>query len=385
MLAFGPVPAGGSPIYPMPDPDPFFLPPPDLAARAPGEVLAVRPMPPIAIFPDAAVVLVKFRSTNSAGEPIAATTTVLRPANARPDGPLLSYQHIINGLGAKCAVSHVLYAPDPNLALRESLLLNTILARGWSVAMPDHLGPTFAYGAARLGGMITLDGIRAVQRVPELQVAASPVALLGYSGGGMATMWAAAMQRSYAPELRPIGAAAGGVPMNLVKMVEGLGYQRHPAFGLALAAAIGLEREYPAELPVSESMNASGLAIRDRIANSCTNDILLAGAGHNALDLAASTSLINDPAARKVVEDNSLELYDGIPSTPVYEWHAPQDTLVPLDSIATTLTRYCAAGVPVRSELYDSPDHMTAEMLGAPAAIAWLEGRFRGEPAPSNC
>ncbi|MEU8898733.1 lipase family protein [Nocardia sp. NPDC048505] len=384
-LTLGAAPATAEPLYPTPDPDPFYLAPPNLEAAAPGDVLATREMPPLLFFPGARVTMIKFRSTNSTGQPIAATTTVLTPANHQPGAPLLSYQHIINGLGAKCAVSRILYTHDPNLFVKEALALNAILLRGWSIALPDHLGPNAAYGAARLGGLITLDGIRAAQRVGELGLGASPVAMLGYSGGGMATAWAAALHREYAPELRLVGAAEGGVPMNLVKMIEVLGYQRHPVFGLALAAAIGLEREYPRLLPISEHMNPAGLALRARIANSCTNEILAAGAGRGVMDVATSTSLIADPGARQVVEANSLELYDGTPLAPVYEWHSPQDALIPVDSIDSTMDRYCAAGTRVLSELYPSPDHLSTAVLGAPAALAWLDARFRGEPAPSNC
>ncbi|MFJ4653579.1 lipase family protein [Nocardia sp. NPDC088792] len=385
LMALGAGPADAAPLYPAPDPDPFFSAPADIAAHAPGEVLATRPMPPIFGFPGISVTLVKFRSTNSTGGPIAATTTVLRPPNAAPGGPLLSYQHIINGLGTKCAVSHILYTKDPSLVVREAPVLNVLLWRGWTVSLPDHLGPNFAYGAAKLGGLITLDSIRAAQHVPELKLATSPVAMMGYSGGGMATSWAAALQSRYAPDLHMVGAAVGGVPMNLVKMIEGLGYQHHPAFGLAMAAAIGLEREYPSKLPVSNSMNAAGLAMRNSIANGCTNDILLAGAGHAVTDVARSFSLLNDRGAREVVEENSLELFDGIPTIPLFEWHSPKDALIPVDSITNTMDHYCAAGVPVQTQLFPTPDHLTTAVLGAPFAVGWIDARFRGEPSPSTC
>ncbi|RDI51888.1 secretory lipase [Nocardia mexicana] len=378
-------PSAAQPIYPRPDPDPFFAAPADLADHPLGAVLATRPMPPLPIFPGSTVTSIKFRSNNSHGEPIAAITTVLTPANHAPDGPLLSYQHIINGLGADCAVSHVLYTPDPNLQVREAPALNALLARGWSIALPDHLGPQFAYGAARLGGQITLDGIRAVRQVPELQVGKSRVAMAGYSGGGMATGWAAALQPEYAPELDIAGAATGGVPMNMVTMVKALGANSHPAFGLAMAAAIGLEREYPNRLPISDYMNAKGIAARNAMANGCTNEILAAGAGRSALEYAKNTELIDSPDAWAVVEENSLELFDGIPKTPVFEWHSPTDPLIPIDAIVNTNRRYCAAGVRLQAELTSSPEHLSAAVLGAPAMVDWLDARFRGEAAPSNC
>ncbi|NUS45587.1 MAG: lipase [Mycobacteriaceae bacterium] len=373
------------PVYPAADPDPFYAAPRNLSAHRPGDVLAVRTMPPILLFPDTVVTLIKFRSTNSTGKPIAATTTVLTPGNHVSDGPLLSYQHMINALGTRCAVSRELYTTDPTMVIREAPALNLVLRRGWTVALPDHLGPTSAYGAARLGGQITLDGIRAAQRLSGLGLTHSPVAMAGYSGGGMATAWAAAMAPRYAPELNLVGAAEGGVPMNMVTMVRALGYSPHPAFGLAMAAAIGLEREYPNRLPVSAQLNTAGMAVRDRMANSCTNEILAAGAGHSAMEFAKSANLAADAQARRVVEENSLELYDGVPKTAVFEWHSPVDALLPVESIINTMHRYCRAGTRVHTELVPSPDHLTTAILGLPAATIWLADRFAGLPAPSTC
>ncbi|MFR9751455.1 lipase family protein [Nocardia sp. 004] len=384
-LSVGTSMAAAQPIYPAPDPDSFYAATAELGRAAPGAVLAVRTMPDLPMFPGTTSTMIKFRSTNSAGTPIAATTTVLTPSNHVPGGPLLSYQHIINGLGTQCAVSRVLYTDNPDLMIREAPALNAVLLRGWSVVLPDHLGPTSAYGAARLGGVLTLDSLRAARNVARLGLADSPITMLGYSGGGMATAWAAALAPRYAPELPLVGVAAGGVPMNLVTMLEGIGYSPHPVFGLAFAAAIGLEREYPARLPISEYLNPAGMAVRDRIANSCTNDILIAGAGRSVTDVATSTSLAYEDRARAVLRENSLEFYDGIPTTPIFQWRAFYDALIPMDAIDNTIRRYCAAGARVQYELYPSPDHLSAAVLGMPAALSWLDARVRGEPAPSNC
>ncbi|WP_280276443.1 lipase family protein [Nocardia wallacei] len=386
LLIAGAGAAAGTPFYPASDPDPFYAAPEDVAGHEPGDILGIRALPPLPIFPDTDVWLIKFRSTNSQDEPIAATTTVLSPRNRATDGPVLSYQTIINGLGTECSVSHTLYTTDPDLMVREAPAYNVVLQRGWTIALPDHLGPQYAYGAAKLGGQITLDGIRAVQRVQQLRVEHSPVTMAGYSGGGMATAWAAALAPKYAPELKIAGAAAGGVPMNLVKMLEGLGYGAHPVFGLAFAAGVGLEREYPDRFPISEQLNDQGVRLGQQVANGCTNTLLTAGAGRGALDFAKTTKMTEDPEARKVIEENSLELYtDSVPNMPVLEWHSPIDGLVPVDSIVNTDRRWCAAGVRLQAEAIPVPDHLTAAVLGLPQVLTWLDARARGEAAPSNC
>ncbi|MFE5284749.1 lipase family protein [Nocardia sp. NPDC056611] len=376
--------AAADPIYPIPDPDPFYAAPPDLAAHRPGDVLRTQTLPPVAVFPGATVTLVQFRSTNSQDEPIAATTTVLTPIGHQPDAPLMSYQHFINALGTRCAVSHLLYSDDPNLLVTASIL-NAVLAQGWSIALPDHLGPYFAFGASRLGGRIVLDGVRAVKQVPKLASQQSPITLAGYSGGGMATGAAAALQPSYAPELKLAGAAIGGAPMNLETMVEALGYDPHPAFGLAMAAAIGLEREYPSQLPISSYLNQRGLAIRDGMANDCTNQILAEGVGGSAGALMTDASSFNVREGREVLRENSLELFGEVPQTPVFEWHSPTDPLIPVQAIDNTDRRWCAAGVPVQTLHVPAPEHLSGAVMGAPEVLAWLNGRVRGEPAPSNC
>ena len=136
----------------------FYTSPADLADYRPGDVRAARPVSAPAGFLNTDAVQLKFRSTNSEGHPIAAVTTVLSPRGAAPGRPLLSYQHIINALGLGCAPSTAMYTDDPKLAIREAPGLNVAIAKGWSVAIPDHLGPPRAYGAAKLGGPITLDG-----------------------------------------------------------------------------------------------------------------------------------------------------------------------------------------------------------------------------------
>ncbi|MFC9555082.1 lipase family protein [Rhodococcus sp. NPDC056960] len=380
-----PAPPSADAIFPVADPDPFYIQPSDVADHAPGDVLKIRQMPPSYYFPGSAMWELLFRTTDSEGRPIAANTTYVLPPNHAPDGPLVSYQHIINSLGNKCKIVNELYTDDPMHQIREAAGLNIALARGWAVALPDHLGPRMAYGAAKLGGQITLDGIRAVQRVPELQVQNSKVGLGGYSGGGMATAWAAALAPSYAPELNIVGAAEGGTPMNLVKMADALGTNPHPAFGLAMAAALGLEREYPDRIDVTDQLNDEGRMMKQLIGNGCTNEIMLFGLGHSASQMTDNKNFMDDPEAWKVMEENSLELYPGVPTAPIFEWHSPTDALIPVDSIDTTMKRYCDAGTPVQTLLTPTPDHLSAAALGLPQGLDWMDARFRGDPAPSTC
>lgn len=382
-------PASASPVvYPTALNDAFYNDPDDLASRQPGDVLAVRSVPAPLGFPNTEAVQIQFRSTNSVGDPISAVTTVLSPQGAPAGRPLLSYQAIINALGLQCAPSTALYAENPSKGIREAPGLLVAIQRGWSLAIPDHLGPNSAYGAAKIGGQITLDGIRAAQRHAPLGLGHSPVGIAGYSGGGMATAMAAALAPTYAPELKLAGSAYGGVPMNIGEMASMLGESSHPAFGLAMAAALGLEREYPDRMPITAQLNESGRKLRDELANACTNEILATGAGLSIADVAdpaVGMSLLHDPSVQEVLNENSVAMHATIPNAPVYEWHSPGDSLIPLDAVDTTLRRYCDAGVPVTSEPVPTPDHLSAAVAGLPGALSFLEARFAGAAPSSNC
>lgn len=372
-------PAQAEPRYPEPDPDPFYTAPADIGSFQPGDVVRTRKID-TGPYVGTEGWQVAFRSTNSGGNAIMGITTVLLPAGVH-NPPLVSYQALINSLGSRCNPSRSLF----NGELQDAVGAMLPIGRGWAISLPDYLGPSVAYGAAKLSGMVTLDSVKAVQKVAELGLADSPVAIAGYSGGGMATAWAAALAPSYAPEVNLVGVAEGGVPMNLSKMANGLGQDPHPAFGLAFAAAMGLEREYPDLLPLSNQLNDLGRSMRTELTNACTNDILRVGAGRSASQVSTSTSLLSSPEVRKVMDDNSVELYPGVPTAPVFEWHTPDDVLIPIDSVVNTISRYCAAGATVQSQLFPSPDHLTTAVLGLPTAFEYLQDRFDGVPAPRSC
>lgn len=363
--------ATAGPLMPIASSDNFYAAADFTPNGDPGDIINTRPMPPpFAVFGD--VVQIQFHSTDSVGRAIPAVATVISPFNAAPNRPVMVYGQAVNALGLRCAPSQALYSGDPDVVIREAPALNALLAVGWTVVIPDHLGPRSAYGAGRLGGQITLDSIRAAQRFAPLNLAHSPITMLGYSGGGMATAWAAALAPSYAPELDLVGAAIGGLPANLEIMAEALGHNPHPAFGLAAAAAFGLEREYGPELPISDYLTDEGWRFRFALNNACTNEILRVGAGRSVEGLGTSFELFYNPTTRQILRDNSIEFYDQVPRIPILEWHAAGDALLPVASIDATMARWRAAGVPVTSMPTIAPEHVSGAALGIPPAAKFL-------------
>lgn len=375
VMAAAPAAHAGA-IYPFPDADGFYYAAGNLGGAQNGDVLNAR-LVPAHPWAGATVWQILFRSTNSAGAPIAAMTTLISPGPG--PRPLLSYQPFVNSLGMQCAPSHSLF----DGRLKEASAFPLLLARGWAIAVPDHLGPNSAYGAARMGGQIVLDGIRAVKRFAPAGLGASPVGLAGYSGGAMSTGFAAAIAPDYAPELPIVGVAQGGVPVNPGKMAIEAGDSPQALFGLGFAVAEGMEREYPGQMRLDDSLTPFGFWMRDRLANSCVDEIISVGANHRISEV-FHLGAENDPTLIRTFHENALEIVPELIHQPLYEWHGSNDQ-VPLDLALYTAGRYCAAGTPVQFDIIPGADHGTAIFGGAATAMNYLSDRFAGLAPPSNC
>ncbi|MGK9271713.1 lipase family protein [Williamsia muralis] len=376
-IGFTAAPASAAPFMPATDSDPFYAEPAGIENAANGDVLRVQALP--SPFPGSSAQKVLFRSTNSQGEPIAAVTTVIVPdGGARHD--LLSYQPFTNSLGPQCAPSHQIFRGG----LQEQQLIGVALARGVAVNIPDHLGPTSAYGAARLGGTITLDSVRAVQSSPGFRVGDSRTVLAGYSGGAMATAFAGVLAPTYAPELDLVGLSAGGTPVNLEAIARTLGVAPNPLFGLGFAASLGLEREYPNEVSLSEQLNGRGVALANQIRNACTDPIIDAGANMKIADVVDSGTLANTQAGVDALNRNSVQMFPGAPRMPVLLYQGADDQLTPTSRVLATAAHWCRQGTRVQTVIVPG-DHGSTIAAGVPIALSYLNDRLAGAPAPSTC
>ena len=218
--------------------------------RLPGTVLRWREvvLSEVSNLATRAAYQILYRTTDAAGDPIAAMTTLLVPSDRGP-GPtkLLSYQSAEDSLTTACAPSYTMRGGNGGGTTQylESGLISLGLSHGWDVVVPDYEGPESEWAVGPLEGRATLDSIKAVESFApaHLEGSATPVGLMGYSGGSIPTLWANALARTYAPKLHLVGAASGG---NVPNLIENLG----AANGSLLAGAIfgvvvAVNRAYP--------------------------------------------------------------------------------------------------------------------------------------------
>ncbi|MBF6329869.1 lipase family protein [Nocardia transvalensis] len=369
--------------------DDFYQVPADLAGVENGFVLQSRPITAVAVVVPIPVAAwqVKYKTVDAHGVPTAAVATVLVPytpwAGPGPR-PLLSYQEAEDSVGAQCAISHSLregLAAGPGPGLGGSIRMATAaLTQGWAVVAPDHEGPRSEFMAGPMAAHAVLDGIRAALRFPPAGLSgATPVGLMGYSGGAFASGWAAEQQPHYAPEINLVGAALGGMPGDMREV--GRAVDGGPYTGFLIGALIGLDRAYP-EADAAAMLNDKGRAVLDRDRNRCVLDLLDEHRSRRLSELTTTPDPLGDTVLAKLLADNSLG--KATPRTPIFEYHATGDDVTPLPATDTVLDAYCTAGTPVQ-RLRIPGDHMSGGPAATPYQLSYLADRFAGTPAPSTC
>jgi hypothetical protein len=378
-------PAGAAPraaaIPVPPDSDPFYTAPAGLPGFANGAVLRSRSVTVTGLgipLPVRAWQLL-YRSNDAHGQPVADVTTLMVPAVPFTGGgarPLLAYQTAEDSLGTICAPSFTLRAGIE----KELVLMAPALLRGWAVTVADYEGPRSQYGVGAQAGHAVLDGVIAARSFAAAGVAASPVGLMGYSGGALATAWAAEQQPSYAPALHLVGVAEGGTPADLgaaFDAIDGGAFS-----GLGLGAIVGISRGYPeADLP--SVLNAAGRQLLSDVAQACVAELAVRYPFRSLDEFTTVPDAVHLPRFAPVLA--ATKLGQATPAAPVFNYHATHDELVPVGTADTLVATYCAAGVPV--DRYRDPlgEHNSLAVSGAPLALNYLADRFAGRAVPDTC
>ncbi|MDQ8045078.1 MAG: lipase family protein [Solirubrobacteraceae bacterium] len=369
--------------------DPFYVPPADLASHAPGDVLRSRTVPfhmsPQIKLPYKAY-QVLFRTNDLRDGASASVATIFIPTKRPATGRrLVSYQTAYDGVGPGCRPSYSFQNGKVALQGVETLLIGSALSHGWTIVTTDYEGPYDEFGVGKTSGWNVLDGIRAAERFPAAGLADgvnTPVGMLGYSGGGQATAWAAELAKPYAPELKIIGAAQGGVGADLSTVLSNFDGQLFA--GVGLAGIIGISNAYP-QLGLEGKLSNRGRQLfkRMRTQSACISDYAFEYAFTKFKSLTIDPTLLKQAPFVAAAQENSLG--KDAPQIPVL-WY---DTLVnQMGSHATNLKvakQYCAAGTPLSFRTSWHEEHAMQAFSWPFKAQAWISLRFNGAPLDTNC
>lgn len=391
----------------------------DLASLAPGTVLDVRTVPfhLTEVPTPLTAVQVLYRSTDSLGNAVANVTSVIKPAGNAPAKGVVSYQSAYDSLNPEDSPSRAIAgdvriggftASGRNIAVGglffsgEVTGFALLLAQGYSIVVPDTEGQQANFAAGPEYGMNTLDSLRAVALVPETGIApGTRIVLMGYSGGAIASNWAAILAPEYAPDIADdlAGVAQGGllaVPAHTLRYASGsLAWA-----GVVGMALVGIARSYGIDF--ERYVSDYGRQILARLQDASIINVFLQypGLTWQQMVLPQYADPNSIPEFTEVANRINMGLAP-IPTIPmlvhqgtggIFEGTAPGgpglgdgDGIMIAGDVRALLNRYCAAGLPVQYRELPLLSHGAVVPIWAVETLLWVNARFAGEPAPSSC
>jgi hypothetical protein len=322
-------------------------------------------------------------TTDQLGCKTVSVVTVFRPL--RDPGSagtrVFSYQTSYDALGSQCDPSYTLAAGTEG----ETGYIMSYIDSGYTVVMADYEGEDAAYGVGQLSGYETLDGIRAAESWLGVTEASTPVGMLGYSGGAVATEFASELAPTYAPRLDIVGAAEGGLPVDLFHELAYIDHPGSPWIGQIPSYLDGLARGYDLR-HLYKFFTARGIAVANADQRRCAGTF--AGLTTTQLFKPKYQDLETIPDFVRIF-DQEIMSRTGTPRGPLFIGnglsHATGDGVTVTSDVQQLAYIYCGRHVPVELHIYRGLDHSAAGTSFFAQAQSFLTDRFRNLPFRNDC
>jgi hypothetical protein len=253
--------------------------------------------------------------------------------------------------------------------------------------VPDYEGTNLEWGAGQESGYGTLDGIRATESYLGVP-ASTPVGMLGYSGGSIATEWASELAPKYAPSLNIIGAASGGVPVDFAQNLTYVNGDQDWA-GVIPAVLVTLSRSFGVNL--DKYLNGYGKKITHQVQGECIATFATAYPGLTFAQLVKVQyqNPFGVPVLVRILNHLIMGRAPGHPAEPVLlgvgNADGTGDGIMIAGDVEALAHEYCQQGVPVTFDEYSGLEHTEAAVPFETDAMTFLANLFLGLPPSSNC
>jgi pimeloyl-ACP methyl ester carboxylesterase len=347
------------------------------AEASPGTVLASQA---IDAPPGALAWKVRYLSTGLRGEPIAVTGIIIAPKGGGRNRPVVAWAHPTTGVAEKCAPS------ARSDVLSTIPALGELIARGYVVAATDYPGlgspgpHPYLIGSSEARAVI--DIVRAARDIPQAHAGTHFVAW-GHSQGGHAALFVAQTAGAYAPELLLVGVVAASPPTQLAQILR---TDIAQSTGRVLTSYAVWSWSHLYDIPLETALRLrTATPIVRAIAQTCAqtkDEAYVLG-----LDAAWTTPRLIKPTLYATPPWKDLFSANSPAQAPVDYFIAQgtNDTIVPPATTAAFVTALCRSGRAVEFDSLKGMGHMRTAFASAPQALVWMENRFAGKPAPSNC
>lgn len=383
-----PMAVGSADPLPTPQNDPFYTPPSGWSSEAPGTILNSRPVEVASLRPqaqDADAWQLLYRTTDTAGQPMASVTTVLRPRTGQVKG-LISYQVAEDASAPQCAPSFTLRqgAPDKYDSSLDLIQIDQMLSSGHAISVPDWEGPLGAVFSPKQPGYAVLDGVRAAEGFTPLGLSGidTPVAVAGYSGGAIGTGWAAQVQPAYAPEMRLVGVAMGGWTVPIGPYLESL--DSGPFSGFLPSLLPGMMRADPhLAAAFNKYLTPAGQALMAAGDSKCMTPNV---AQHAFLRMDDYLTIPFSQLFEQVQASFAdVDFGNVVPTAPLFLYNAVHDEILDIARADQAVAQWCAAGAQITYTRDQLSEHVVLAITATPAVLRWIDDRLAGQAAPNGC
>lgn len=344
-----------------------------------------------------------YSSTTVHGDPVAVTGYAIEPSTEwQGEGPTPTVVFALGtrGAGDQCAPSRNLDSEERLNTHPEFAWHTAASLRGMRVVVTDYIGlgtpgqHTYAHNTEQAHAV--LDAARAALQLAEVP-ADSPVGFWGFSQGGGAAAAAAEHAADYAPELNIKGTYAGAPPASLSDVlvsVDGTGIAG--VLGYAMAGYSARDPEFAAV--VDSILNPRGQEFLADNADACIEDSTdawsmtesrtLTNSGESLAKVAAGQPVLQETFARERLGQQPV-------TGPILVGGSKTDDVISNAQVQQLARDYCEAGSQVYYRHTEIPsltssapigvDHAISMLADSPESLDFLENRFNGVEAPTNC
>ena len=226
------------------------------------------------------------------------------------------------------------------------------------------------------GGRSMLDAGRAARQVPGIY-AAPTTAIVGFSQGGHAGLWAAQLAAEWTPEQELVGTVLAA-PASDPGTFASAGAANPAAAPLTVSIVAGLAASYPeAAAAVGTVLTPGGQELAALMDQHCFDEQVAMPQGQ----LVAADPATTEPFAALLAANTA----GMVPSpAPMLIFHADGDQNVPFTMSDTLLARLCAGGQVVERRVIDNDFHAAATGPAFNDGVDWLTGLAAGTTTPTS-
>jgi hypothetical protein len=375
---------------PLPSADPFYsYSAAQLAGVAPGTILRQRTIPnaDLGTSTPISATQVLFRTSGEQGQPTATVATIIQPVTPPAVTRIVSYQTAYDALGPVCDPSYTLQGGNSGYDSDEQTVIGGYVAAGYTVIDTDYEGTNLDWGAGQESGDNTLDGVRAAENLLRAAPATTPVGLIGYSGGAIATEFASELAPTYAPGVNIVGVAEGGIPVDFAHNLSYVNGSQDWS-GVIPAVLVGVGRGFG--IDIRSYLSPDGVQITNTVSSQCINNFLGNYPGLTVQKLLKPQyqDFLGIPVFARTI-NRLIMSRTGTPKGPLFIGVGNQDGtgdgVMVADDDAALAHTYCQRGIPVQFNVYSGQDHDNAAVPFEAGALGFLTARLNGLPVPNGC